>query len=143
MSAQPSRRDDSDDSGRARAFTRTGGDAPYPEYPVASAVGHIARHAPINSAQGRDAAIMDIGQDLLRSLADRGVLDLPSTRNLRTSSGRGHVGQKQASRALTTARDLPRDVSGIHPGTSRTLVTAKSDTVAPTGPLPEAAAQVA
>lgn len=37
--------------------------------------GHLARHAPSKSAQGRDAALIDVAQDLLlRELADVGVL---------------------------------------------------------------------
>jgi len=39
--------------------------------------GYIARHAPAQSAQGREAALIDIAQDLLlRDLADQGVLEL-------------------------------------------------------------------
>jgi predicted nucleotidyltransferase component of viral defense system len=39
--------------------------------------GHVLRHAPAQSPQGRDAAVIDIAQDLLlRHLSERGVLTL-------------------------------------------------------------------
>lgn len=39
--------------------------------------GHLLRHAPAQSPQGRDAAVIDIAQDLLlRHLSERGVLTL-------------------------------------------------------------------
>jgi predicted nucleotidyltransferase component of viral defense system len=39
--------------------------------------GHLLRHAPAQSPQGRDAAVIDIAQDLLlRHLTEQGVLDL-------------------------------------------------------------------
>jgi predicted nucleotidyltransferase component of viral defense system len=39
--------------------------------------GHVLRHAPAQSPQGRDAAVVDIAQDLLlRHLSERGVLAL-------------------------------------------------------------------
>lgn len=44
-------------------------------YDVNITLGHVARHAP-KSAQGREAALVDIAQDLLlRDLHDRGLLD--------------------------------------------------------------------
>lgn len=46
-------------------------------YQVRLTPGYIARHAPAQSAQGREAALIDIAQDLLlRDLADQGVLGL-------------------------------------------------------------------
>lgn len=46
-------------------------------YRVDLTLGHVLRHAPAQSAQGRGAALIDIGQDLLlRHLADHGVLEL-------------------------------------------------------------------
>lgn len=46
-------------------------------YDVALTKGHVLRHAPAQSAQGAEAALIDIGQDLLlRALADDGVLEL-------------------------------------------------------------------
>jgi predicted nucleotidyltransferase component of viral defense system len=37
--------------------------------------GHLARHAPGRSVQGREAALLDVAQDLLlRELADKGIL---------------------------------------------------------------------
>lgn len=48
-----------------------------PEYLVRLTEGHLLRHAPAQSAQGRDAAVIDIAQDLLlRHLHDAGVLTL-------------------------------------------------------------------
>ncbi|MGH9089900.1 MAG: nucleotidyl transferase AbiEii/AbiGii toxin family protein [Acidimicrobiales bacterium] len=46
-------------------------------YDVRLTQGHVLRHAPAQSPQGRDAAVIDIAQDLLlRHLAERGVLTL-------------------------------------------------------------------
>lgn len=46
-------------------------------YEVALTKGHVLRHAPAHSAQGVEAALIDIAQDLLlRSLAEEGVTDL-------------------------------------------------------------------
>lgn len=46
-------------------------------YDVRLTRGHILRHAPAQSPQGRDAAVIDIAQDLLlRRLSERGVLTL-------------------------------------------------------------------
>lgn len=46
-------------------------------YDVRLTQGHVLRHAPAQSPQGRDAAVIDIAQDLLlRHLAERDVLDL-------------------------------------------------------------------
>lgn len=46
-------------------------------YDVALTKGHVLRHAPAQSAQGAEAALIDIAQDLLlRALADDGVLEL-------------------------------------------------------------------
>jgi predicted nucleotidyltransferase component of viral defense system len=46
-------------------------------YDIRLTVGHVLRHAPAQSAQGREAALIDIAQDLLlRHLHDRGVLDV-------------------------------------------------------------------
>jgi hypothetical protein len=46
-------------------------------YDVRLTQGHVLRHAPAQSAQGRDAAVIDIAQDLLlRHLSERGVLTL-------------------------------------------------------------------
>lgn len=48
-----------------------------PRYSVRLTEGHVLRHAPAQSAQGRDAALIDIAQDLLlRHLHDEGVLTL-------------------------------------------------------------------
>lgn len=45
------------------------------EYDVNIQIGHLGRHAPANN-QGREAALVDIAQDLLlRHLSDEGVLD--------------------------------------------------------------------
>lgn len=39
-------------------------------------IGHLLRHAPVTSAMGREAAIVDVAQDLLlRHLFEQGVLD--------------------------------------------------------------------
>jgi hypothetical protein len=39
--------------------------------------GHVLRHAPAQSPQGRDAAVIDVAQDLLlRHLSERGALTL-------------------------------------------------------------------
>lgn len=47
------------------------------DYQVRLTEGHVLRHAPAQSAQGRDAAVIDIAQDLLlRHLHDEGVLTL-------------------------------------------------------------------
>lgn len=47
------------------------------DYDVRLTEGHLLRHAPAQSPQGRDAAVIDIAQDLLlRHLADQGVLAL-------------------------------------------------------------------
>lgn len=41
--------------------------------------GYIVRHAPATGAQGREAALIDVAQDiLLRHLSDTGVLEPPS-----------------------------------------------------------------
>lgn len=46
-------------------------------YDVRLTQGHLLRHAPAKSPQGRDAAIIDIAQDLLlRHLSERGLLAL-------------------------------------------------------------------
>ena len=46
-------------------------------YDVRLTEGHVLRHAPAQSPQGRDAAVIDIAQDLLlRYLSERGVLTL-------------------------------------------------------------------
>lgn len=47
------------------------------EYEISIQPGHIARHTPRNAgAQGREAAVVDIAQDLLlRCLHDEGLLD--------------------------------------------------------------------
>lgn len=46
-------------------------------YDVRLTEGHVLRHAPAQSAQGRDAAVIDIAQDLLlRYLHEQGVLNL-------------------------------------------------------------------
>jgi predicted nucleotidyltransferase component of viral defense system len=46
-------------------------------YDVRLTQGHVLRHAPAQSPQGRDAAVIDIAQDLLlRHLSERGVLTL-------------------------------------------------------------------
>ncbi len=46
-------------------------------YDVRLTQGHVLRHAPAQSPQGRDAAVIDIAQDLLlRHLSERGVLRL-------------------------------------------------------------------
>lgn len=47
------------------------------EYDIGIQPGHIARHTPRNAgAQGREAAVVDIAQDLLlRRLHDEGLLD--------------------------------------------------------------------
>jgi predicted nucleotidyltransferase component of viral defense system len=46
-------------------------------YEVKLTQGHMLRHAPAQSPQGRDAAVIDIAQDLLlRHLYERGVLSL-------------------------------------------------------------------
>ena len=46
-------------------------------YDVKLTQGHVLRHAPAQSSQGRDAAVIDIAQDLLlRQLSERGVLTL-------------------------------------------------------------------
>lgn len=47
------------------------------EYDISIQPGHIARHTPRNAgAQGREAAVVDVAQDLLlRSLHDEGLLD--------------------------------------------------------------------
>jgi predicted nucleotidyltransferase component of viral defense system len=46
-------------------------------YEVTLTQGHVLRHAPAQSSQGRDAAVIDIAQDLLlRHLSERGVLTL-------------------------------------------------------------------
>ncbi|MHB2029267.1 MAG: nucleotidyl transferase AbiEii/AbiGii toxin family protein [Acidimicrobiales bacterium] len=48
-------------------------------YEVQLTTGHILRHAPAQSTQGHDAALIDIAQDLLlRHLSDRGVLEYVS-----------------------------------------------------------------
>jgi predicted nucleotidyltransferase component of viral defense system len=47
------------------------------QYEVRLTRGYILRHAPAQSSQGTDAAVIDIAQDLLlRHLHERGVLDL-------------------------------------------------------------------
>ena len=47
------------------------------DYQVRLTEGHVLRHAPAQSSQGRDAAVIDIAQDLLlRHLHDEGVLTL-------------------------------------------------------------------
>lgn len=47
------------------------------DYGVRLTPGHLLRHAPAQSPQGRDAAVIDIAQDLLlRHLAEQGVLSL-------------------------------------------------------------------
>jgi predicted nucleotidyltransferase component of viral defense system len=46
-------------------------------YDVRLTQGHVLRHAPAQSPQGRDAAVIDIAQDLLlRHLSERGALTL-------------------------------------------------------------------
>jgi len=46
-------------------------------YAIRLTQGHVLRHAPAQSPQGRDAAVIDIAQDLLlRQLAEVGVLSL-------------------------------------------------------------------
>lgn len=46
-------------------------------YDVALTKGYVLRHAPAQSAQGAEAALIDIAQDLLlRALAEDGVLEL-------------------------------------------------------------------
>lgn len=46
-------------------------------YEVRLTQGHVLRHAPAQSPQGRDAAVIDIAQDLLlRHLSECGVLTL-------------------------------------------------------------------
>jgi predicted nucleotidyltransferase component of viral defense system len=46
-------------------------------YDVRLTQGHVLRHAPAQSPQGREAAVIDIAQDLLlRHLSERGVLSL-------------------------------------------------------------------
>jgi uncharacterized protein len=48
-----------------------------PEHDVQLTIGHILRHAPAASGQGRDAALIDIAQDLLlRQLHEEGLLGL-------------------------------------------------------------------
>lgn len=47
------------------------------DYDIRLTPGHLLRHAPAQSPQGRDAAVIDIAQDLLlRHLAEQGVLSL-------------------------------------------------------------------
>lgn len=47
------------------------------KYAVTLTKGHVLRHAPAQSAQGAEAALIDIAQDLLlRSLAEEGALEL-------------------------------------------------------------------
>jgi predicted nucleotidyltransferase component of viral defense system len=47
------------------------------EHDVRLTEGHLLRHAPAQSHQGRDAAVIDVAQDLLlRHLAEEGVLSL-------------------------------------------------------------------
>jgi predicted nucleotidyltransferase component of viral defense system len=46
-------------------------------YLVRLTPGYVALHAPAQSAQGREAALIDIAQDLLlRDLGEQGVVDL-------------------------------------------------------------------
>jgi len=45
-------------------------------YRVQLTPGYLAQHAPGRSAQGREAALIDVAQDLLlRELADQGILE--------------------------------------------------------------------
>lgn len=46
-------------------------------YEISIQPGHIARHTPRNAgSQGREAAVVDVAQDLLlRHLSDEGILD--------------------------------------------------------------------
>ena len=47
------------------------------DYDVCLTLGHLLRHAPAQSPQGRDAAVIDVAQDLLlRHLVEQGVLSL-------------------------------------------------------------------
>lgn len=80
------------------------------EYDISIQPGHVARHTPRNAgAQGREAAVVDIAQDLLlRRLHDDGLLVLITLQNVRHSMSDWH-----AIPPLTDAPFNPAFVQGF------------------------------
>lgn len=106
------------------------------KYQVRLTVGHLGRHAPSRSAQGREAALIDVAQDLLlRELADVGILELLAFKGgtairkvVAGASGRFSTDLDFAIRNLDDESDavldmLARTATGIEAGDIRFGVT--------------------
>jgi len=76
-------------------------------YAIRLTQGHVLRHAPAQSPQGRDAAVIDIAQDLLlRQLAEVGVLSLVAFKG-GTALRKVYAGAADGSRPTLISQLLP------------------------------------
>lgn len=80
------------------------------EYDISIQPGHIARHTPRNAgAQGREAAVVDIAQDLLlRHLHDEGALDNVAIKG-GTAIRKLYAGNEGRSRSTSISRSPRSD----------------------------------